>query len=282
MNSFITKVVRKIKRSNFLLNLFGLFGRELKPDKWVFILGCYNSGTTLLSKVLSYHHQISGLPDEGIAYTNRIAYPELFGWPRMWIKCRERMNQANSLLSAKDARQIKKQWSFWYLQRPVLVEKSISDVTRIDFLKENFTPAYFIILRRNGFAVAEGIQRKANLKKWGNKKYKEKYPIGLCAEQWVKTYHLLEIKKESLSNYIEISYEDFTEKTESTLHAITSFLGLEPFPQSTFQHNWKLQGRNKPIINMNKKSFDRLSEEDIKKIESVAGTQLQIYGYSVG
>lgn len=52
---------------------FGNILREIKisftpvprPDKWLFVVGCYNSGTTLLAEMLSRHPNISGLPTEG-------------------------------------------------------------------------------------------------------------------------------------------------------------------------------------------------------------------------
>ena len=39
--------------------------RPANPEKWLFVVGCYNSGTTLIADALADHPQIAALPDEG-------------------------------------------------------------------------------------------------------------------------------------------------------------------------------------------------------------------------
>ena len=46
-------------RNQFMRGRFGQrvmapFGRELAPERWIFVVGCYNSGTTLLKEMLGY------------------------------------------------------------------------------------------------------------------------------------------------------------------------------------------------------------------------------------
>ena len=60
-----------------------LTGRSLAPDRWVFVVGCYNSGTTLLANLLEAHPAINGLAREGVELTDALRRPELAGWPRM-------------------------------------------------------------------------------------------------------------------------------------------------------------------------------------------------------
>src|SRR5687768_6680743 len=138
----------RFRQNRFLYHLLDLTGNELKEKKWVFILGCYNSGTTLLDEILSQHPQVGGLHDEGVMLTNQLARPEDFGWRRMWCKCEDKMEMPDSEASAK---MIKRHWSHFYnAAEPYLVEKSISNTPRASFFEKYFKPAYFIHIVRNG------------------------------------------------------------------------------------------------------------------------------------
>ena len=74
------------------------WGRVLAPDRWVFIIGCYNSGTTLLKDLLAEHPHIGVLAGEGVKFSDALPRPEDFGWQRMWCQCIEQMH-----LDPKDA-----------------------------------------------------------------------------------------------------------------------------------------------------------------------------------
>lgn len=55
-----------------------------RPRKWLFLVGCYNSGTTLLAELLSRHPDISALPTEGHFITDQFVKDYDVGLPRMW------------------------------------------------------------------------------------------------------------------------------------------------------------------------------------------------------
>ena len=80
-NYFLTKPHR--------IELFAAFSRRLtkvvEPEKWVFVVGCYDSGTTLLARLLATHSQISRF-DEGVFKTSQLVTPEELGWPRLWCQ----------------------------------------------------------------------------------------------------------------------------------------------------------------------------------------------------
>ncbi len=256
------------------------FGHDLKPDKWVFVLGCYNSATTLLASILRKHPLLGGLPNEGAFLTDALPYPELFGWPRMWSQCLEQMNMDSGLDNARLERRIKKHWSLWFPKNtPILIEKSISNITRTDFLQEYFNPAYFIYIVRNGFVVSKGIQKKANYARW-NCPYKENgYPIELCAEQWKTSDEIFSSARSRLKNVIEITYEDFTEEPLNTLRSITDFLKIPPISEEVMNRQWSVHELTSTIKNMNSTGLSRLNKEDYAKIKSVAGDVLKKYGY---
>ncbi|AHM58415.1 sulfotransferase family protein [Flammeovirgaceae bacterium 311] len=262
------------------MSLLDRSGRNIYNKKWVFIIGCYNSGTTLLEQVLSTHPAMSSLNDEGVVLTDELLRPEDFAWRRMWQTCEEEIKIDRSEAAEKAVR-IKRHWSHFYnLRKPVLLEKSIANTTRIDFFNRYFEDAHFIHLVRNGYAVAEGIHRKAVVME-GNPSFREgaQYPIEYCARQWARSLELVAQTRENVDRFYEITYERFTENPDEVLREITDFIGVEPF-ENTFKGNvFKVHNLESSIRNMNEKSLKKLTEPEIALINKEASSYLARYGY---
>jgi len=257
------------------------FGHDLKPDRWIFVIGCYNSGTTLLASILRKHPEMAGLPNEGAFLTDLLPYPEQKGWPRMWYKCLDHVRVDAGIKDGESkASRIKRQWSFWYPKNARnLVEKTISNAARLPYLNRHFAPAYFIYIIRDGYAVAKGIQRKANLDRWDNPEHYKKYPIDMCAEQWKVTDDIVKNDSPHVERFLTVSYESLTEEPRKTMDKITEFLGLAPIPANVLEEGWDIHEVSSEIKNMNSNSFKYLSEDDVAEIEKVAGEKLLQYGY---
>ena len=101
------------------------FFRPGKPDKWVFPVGCYNSGTTITQTLLAAHPDISSLPKEGARFTSMLPAPEDLGWVRMWVRCREYM-EMGSATDPRKASRIRRDWAPWldHTCRPQSVDKA--------------------------------------------------------------------------------------------------------------------------------------------------------------
>jgi hypothetical protein len=262
-----------------LQRLAAKFGAVPRVDKWVFIIGCYNSGTTLLARLLARHSKIRTMPGEGVAFTDALLRPEEFGWPRLWYRCQREM-QVDSSNRLELANRIKKQWGFAASGNgPVFLEKSIANVTRLEFLNAYFTPAYFIHITRNGYAVAEGIRRKTNPARWQNEQFGERYPIACCAEQWKATEELIRSQSAGLEHYHALSYEDLSQSPEQEIQKVIDFLGL-PREAGLIEKEVLVHGERRPISNLNRQSIDNLSSEDIAEIGQVAGELLARYDYT--
>jgi len=276
----LKKIIIKIGTLPVAQKLFGYLGRELKPERWIFVVGCYNSGTTLLTEILGQHPLIGSMPDEGVSFTDSLPYPEQCGWTRMWHRCIDEVRLAPNSLSPNTIRRIKKQWAFWYTKNaPNLIEKSVANSVRMLFLQTHFQPAYFIAIVRNGYAVAEGIRRKARLDRWQNAEYTDSYPLALCAKQWRITDEIIKQDSAIIRKFKQIYYEDLTTRPFQTLLEITNFLELPPIEERILDKTWGIQEKNEPIINMNERSFHRLLPSDLDIIESVAGKRLKRHGY---
>lgn len=277
--SIAVRFVTRFKSNPVLANVLAATGNALPNHSWIFIVGCYNSGTTLLEKILSMHPQISGLNEEGVMLTNQLKRPEDFGWRRMWWKCENEL-QVPEQSAKKIALTVKRQWSHFYdTQKSFLVEKSISNTARMPFLEANFQPAYFIHIVRNGYAVAEGISRKAMVMEGNPYADAKRYPVELCVTQWKRSLQIVEENKHRVKNFMEVRYEDLTENTDVVLERICTFLGAVPFGMSMEEKAVNVHGQKQMINNMNAESMERLLPREIKQIEQVAGDYLRKYNY---
>lgn len=245
-----------------------------KPDKWVFIVGCYNSGTTLLAELLARHPEISGMPTEGHFVTDQFVKDFDIGLPRMWVD-REDLFRLNENDEGPDVTRIKKEWGMRLdLTKRVLLEKSPPNGARTRWLQKNFENAHFIGLVRNGYAVAEGISRK------GDPKHIEGgWPIERSAWQWARSNEILRQDSEKLNHFIWIKYEDLVGDIQGTLKNLTDFLELQQFPEDILNNDFSIHERNESIKDLNQHSIDRLTQEDLTKIYSVASKELMHFGY---
>ena len=100
----LTKLTAQLRTPESRKKLFdravsGLYGKSAvrlaarvafppkSPKQWVFLLGCYNSGTTILRDVLGAHPEVSTMPREGVKLTDLFPTPEHQGWFRMTHRC---------------------------------------------------------------------------------------------------------------------------------------------------------------------------------------------------
>jgi hypothetical protein len=82
-----------------------------------------------------------------------------------------------------------------------------------------------------------------------------------------------------LKKKIQISYEDLTANPDSTMQRITAFLDLDPLPQTLFSQSYKIHNLSSSIRNMNEESFNRLTPDMVKIINSQASETLLKLGY---
>lgn len=246
------------------------FCKVPSPAKWVFINGCYNSGTTLLHDLLALHPAVGAMPNEGQFFTNQLMTGAKAGVRRLWAEKVElfRMKEDDVTI---DVNRLKREWAYFYndTQREILIEKTIANAARTRWLQANFQPAYFLCIFRNGYAVAEGIRRK------------EGHSIETAIRQWVTANEILLQDMQSLQHKMILSYEMLTEQPEIVLKSITDFLGLAPLNASVFQHSFRIHKKESTIRNMNPSSLANLSADDIQVINRSAQPLLEKLGYPI-
>lgn len=246
-----------------------------KNKKWVFLVGCYNSGTTLLAELLSQHPSIAALPTEGHFITDQFLTDFELGLPRMWVN-REDIFCLTEEDEGPDPLRIKKEWAMRLdHSKPVLLEKSPPNSARTRWLQKHFDEAYFIGIVRNGYAVAEGITRKAE-----PRHLIDGWPIEMSAFQWKRSNDVLKNDSKYLKRFLWIKYEDLTADTFTTLDSITEFVGISKFDGFEQGRTWKIHERDEPIKNMNQVSIDRMDRNQIDRFNKVAGDAIEEFGYT--
>ena len=241
------------------------FTPSVKPEKWVFIVGCYNSGTELLMHMLGSHPSVASLPDEGQFLTDQFLADYELGLPRMWT-LREELFRLNENDQGPDARRLKKEWLLRLDRtRPLFLEKSPPNAARTRWLQKNFENAHFIAVVRNGYAVAEGIRRKAE-----PHHLQQGWPLELCARQWQRSYEVLLEDSHHLDKVIWLRYEDLTANPAFEMKRITDFLGVQPLAADApaFDQTWSVHEKREVIRDMNAESISRLSSVELETVDT--------------
>ncbi|MCA9262223.1 MAG: sulfotransferase [Planctomycetales bacterium] len=254
--------------------------RARHPQKWLFVVGCYNSGTTVTQQLLAAHPAIRTLPWEGTLITSVLANPEDAGWTRMWIRCPELMRMPDGQRPDL-ADRIVRDWSPWWGSGgTVFLEKSITNVTRMEWLDRHFPQAYFLGVTRNGYCASEGIRRKARPRPAVAKTFGTTYSLEMAGQQWVAANQSLRAGAQLVQRYHEIRYEDLMSQPARNLAEIWKFIGLPvPEVQDTLG-GVRVNGREFQLQReTNRGSFSRLTANDIAQLRSVIQGEMERLRY---
>lgn len=242
--------------------------RFLSTHRLVFVVGCNNSGTTLIHDVLAATGRFSFMLHEGQRYTDALRRSAKRGHERVWIEYLDELR-----LSEADPVDCAPRLMFDWLrqmQRPVcadILEKTPANVVRLRWLERAFPGAAFIGVVRNGYAVAEGIRRK------GGKS------IQRGARHWSRVNEIMLDDARYLSRFLLVRYEEFVDAPAQTLPRLAQFLGQPLAPlQAAFERPEQGSGA---VRNQNEPSLGRLSAHERQLIERDAGSMLQRLGYPV-
>lgn len=269
-----------------------------KPDHWIFLTGCNNSGTTLLDYLVGLHPDIDPLNVEshqirisGIVTT----YPDQFILPspvvvrrpdgkrlnRVWTEnlpvFREPIVEVPILRYALKKRRKTTDGIF-------TMEKSQLTMVRMLWTQKRFTRARFVIIVRNGYCVAEGIRRRYNkyLDRWLDE---SPMTVARAARHWNKAHEVMLDDLKDLEGYAVIRYEDFCRDPADMLDRLIEFFELPPFDYTQILDKpipiFRGYRPEAKIRNMNGESFKRLSPEDIADITREAEPMLKQFGYPV-
>jgi hypothetical protein len=157
--------------------------------------------------------------------------------------------------------------------RKVIIEKTPSNVLRMEWLNKAFPNSRFLGLVKNGYSVCEGINRK------GGKDFKR------AALHWNAVNKLIVEKSSVVDKYMELKYEDLCDNHNETAKKLAGFLGVETSPlldsmNSDFNFITINGQISMPLMNLNHKSIARLSPVEIKTIRENAAEMLDYFNYT--
>lgn len=256
------------------LNVRAWLGPCPEPERWAFIVACSNSGTTLLHSLLARHPDVGSLPAEGQFLTDQLPVPKKEGLGRRWA-----VNPELYHLTERDGRSIrvrrlKRQWGYCFNDptRRVLIEKSPPNAARTRWLQAHFENAHFIGIVRDGYAVAEGISRRAG------------HPISLAATQWARSNELLLADWTFLERKVLMRYEDLASDTEASLRDLLAFLRLDAdrYDWSALHRPMQIHERVERVSDLNAISLAALSDGQRAEIDRAASAMLERLGYVNG
>jgi len=242
--------------------------------QWIFILGCNNSGTTLMTRMLEAHPAISGVPRGGRGATVALFSPRRVDAVRLWTEKVEqfRLTEADQHL---DALRLIYDWvsAVRRSSRPYVLEKAPPDMICSRWFQEVFPNARFIGLVRNGYAVAEGMNRR------------EGYSLDRCARHWNTANKIMLDDAAHLKRFLLVHYEDITQDPGAAMRQICQFLEIDSRPlQAVIDQEWKVHNMDNAaakIQDFNGRSLARLSARDIETINRHAGEMLARFGYAI-
>ena len=249
------------------------FDRLRRQHRWIFIVGCNNSGTTLLQKILEGTGAVSTHRYEGQMYTRVLARTRRRGHMRVWsdylpdliIAPDHEMTQAPRLLH---------DWMRALPRpvRPIIVEKTPANLMRMGWLARIFPNSSFIGMARNGYAVAEGIRRKGEQE------------IGKAASHWNQVNTIMREQQATVPNFHLLRYEDLCDHPHKTLTELAPILGIDAEVLITAAGKafslLTVEGSGASYLtNYNPASFARLTKEDKKRIHDNAAPMLAWLGY---
>jgi hypothetical protein len=256
--------------------------------KWIFELGCNNSGTTLLYNLLAQHPEIDPVKGEGqdiVLYSREGGqiyyhggYPHGFLLPNPRIFYNPQGEPIIRVWSERLSIFRNPEVNLDHLKYVLLqarettsgtytMEKSPTNTVRSLWIQNKFPDSHFLGITRNGYAVCEGIKRKFD--KWLHHMqrakggiYREYASMDMkrAAKHWRLVNKTMLEDSKNLDSFHLVSYEKLCEAPQEELEKITYFLNLAP-------HQFQVEH----VQNRNQESFDRLTEEDYEVITRYAG-----------
>ncbi len=228
-----------------------------KDKKFIFVCGLHRSGTSLFTKIIQHHPDISGFENTGVLkdegqYLQTVYLPERdLGWAGSFgFSKGAHLTEDSRLVSDYNRDKLLRQWSnYWDASKEYLVEKTPSNLIKTRFLKALFPNSYFIIIRRHPVATCMATR------KWSLSS------MNALLKHWICCYDLWDEDKKHLDNYVEIKYEDFIVEPVKTLQSVFKLCKLNNVPDlEKILNNYNLSSQ------VNEKYFDEWNKMKIEKI----------------
>ncbi len=216
---------------------------QLSSSNWVFIIGSYNSGTTILKDILGMHPDISVTPKEGVTLTSYLSRPDDYGYFRLTHLSKEFRKDLQNETYNFEYDKIKKDWS--RLLNPnaqYYLDKSITNSYRIKFLNKFSQNVKFVVVVRNPLSSIPSHQKKSY---FIENNLKEKIDLETSTKEWLSINQSI-LQSLSKCNFHIVQYESLCKHPKQTIGAILDFVGVE----DVFQYDSLSVAYKRSLINI--------------------------------
>jgi len=236
----------------------------------IFILGSEYSGTDLLASLLCQQESIEQVIDNKRflvdALSIDIAIPSL--WTEKEPLVAQLPDDKNEFEQKKTAwlKSLQQQQA----SRFFVIENLPTGMAKSLWLQEQFPGAYFILMVRNGYAVALELQDKIRQRH-------EIEPLLLhrTARQWSRSLEIFQEAAPQLDNFLAVRYEDLIDNPENVTKTIFDFVNLPPLNTEVLKQSLQ----HSPTNPKNATSLARMSAAQWAVIKECAGNLLAHYNY---
>ena len=228
--------------------------------KFLFILSPPYCGSTLLNQLLSTSKNVSCNNELGTREGQLLPGVKHFMFQKnRWSK------------EVKyDWEIIKNVWmKYWDQSKPILLDKSIPNIMRVEEIKKVFTNTYFICMVRNPYAQIEGIMRRNNT------------TAEYATDFTLKCLHYQRENIEREKNILFFTYEELCEKEEQTIEKISKFLPeiKDIKANSKFKaHNFKTKSAMQ-IVNLNNEKISKIDKTHLSIINQILLKEKELLDY---
>ncbi len=238
----------------------------------IFILGSEYSGTDLLASLLCQQESIKQVIDNKKVLVDALSIN--IAIPQLWTEKEPLVAQLPG-----DKREFEQKKTAWLksLQQPsrfFAIENLPTGMAKSLWLQEQFPGAHFILMVRNGYAVALELQDKIR------QRYEiEPLLLHRTARQWSRSLEIFQEAVPQLDHFLAVRYEDLIDNPENVTKKIFDFVNL---PQlNTEELIPILQRQDSPFATsqQNATSLARMSAAQWAVIKQCAGEMLAYYGY---
>ncbi|MFL2573085.1 MAG: sulfotransferase family protein [Flavobacteriales bacterium] len=250
-----------LSKKNSIKNFF--FAKN--KNQYLFILSPPFCGSTLLTEILS--------SSKNVSCNNNIG-----------LKEGQHLPQVHKLLFTEDRWdpnkeidwiRIKNIWhKYWDRSKEILLEKSPPNICRAENINQVFENSKYICLTRNPYA-----QIQSNIRRYQT-------DILDATKKYITYLNFQKDNLEKLENSLLISYEELTDNPNQTKEKIVGFLAeLNDININLkFNAHNMLEKKEMGITNLNQKSIDSLSNDQIQSINSILAKEkdlLDFFNYTI-
>lgn len=264
-----------------LRHAYAALRRQPKPGRFIFLVGCYNSGTTLLHRIVASHPDVAAPPREGVRFTRHLSNLELNGHHMVWDESWRDVAVPAAGESALIASEVWRDWSIFHRAGTVaFMDKSVANTARMVWLETYFPEASFIGLHRNGYCIAEGLHRRSRPPAWLKARTgSDHYPLEMAGQQWIDANEAMLDGLALVSRGLKLSFEDLVADPVMAVRTSFEFLRLRPLPVSRQGSSLVVGERSFDIRNPNPASLARLGEEGLAALRSQLTPMMRRLGY---